>query len=91
MIKHNKKHRFKEDKRMFPIDFAFPSTDLITIKIYYPDSYKLEQLSDNSSTNLLDNSAEYKFNNSQVDDYVEIKSNLFIRETFYTVEEYEYL
>ncbi len=90
-VKHFETHPFKAKRRNAPIDFAYKTSDEITLRIYYPKNYKIESIPENELIYITDKTGKYSFKTLDVGDYVKIESKLIMNGTYYFVEEYEQL
>ncbi len=87
-IKHFEENPFKADKRFSPIDLAYTFSDNISLKIYYPDNYKVEA-SPKSSHKTLINNTKYTYYALPIDNYLKMESKLVVDETIFFIDEYK--
>lgn len=57
-----KENPFKQEERLYPIDFVFPSQDKYSISIKIPDGYVVETLPESKAIGLPDNLGNFKYN-----------------------------
>lgn len=78
---------FKQEKRIYPVDFGTPYDEMNIIKFTVPDGFLIEELP-KSKVIALPNSAKYTFNCSQMGNIINITSNLSISRSLFSQEEY---
>jgi len=84
----NSQNPFKQDKRNLPIDLAFKYSDELTMKIYFPDNYIIDEIPKTKNSKLIDNTGSFSYSAYKVDNYVKIESKISINETLFFASEY---
>jgi hypothetical protein len=82
---------FKEEKRLFPVDFIYPKSHSKTIRIIIPPGYKVDEAPESVAFALPNNACVYKFNILQSGTQLQITTELQINQSFFGFDEYELL
>ena len=88
-VSHFDENPFLAEKRISPIDFAYTFADNITLRVYYPEGYEVDEKPKTESLVLLDATGKYKYKALDIENYLKIESTLIIDETRFFVKEYE--
>jgi hypothetical protein len=82
---------FKQEKRIYPVDFGHPFDQIYIAKITVPAGYVVDEIPKNKALLLPNSAARYLYNVSQVGNVLSITSNLSINKELFTQEEYPHL
>jgi len=82
---------FKSDKRIYPIDFAVPVDESITIIIEFPETFEVVSVPDKVGLALPNAGGKYLFGSQLVQNRLTITNSLSLARPFYMAQEYPYL
>ncbi len=88
---HLKTNPFKEESRVFPVDFIFPKTTTKTVRISIPAGYKIDEVPENTAFALPNNSCVYRYHLVQSGSQIQLTAELQINESFFSYADYELL
>lgn len=80
---------FKQETRLYPIDFVFPTQDKYSVTIKIPDGYIVETLPTSKSVGLPDNKGNFKYNISNNGNQIQLMFTLDINDAIITSDIYE--
>lgn len=63
---------FKEEKRLYPVNFAYPSTGRFTFVLTIPEGYEVESLPKAARFAMIDNIASFTFNIAQEENLIQV-------------------
>lgn len=75
-----KENPFKLEKREYPVDFSYPTSNKFIINIRLPEGYKVESMPENEAVVLPDELGSFKFISSITGNMVQIMVNKDIKE-----------
>jgi len=82
---------FKQEKRIYPVDFGHPFDEMYLAKITIPDGYTIDELPKSKLLALPGNAAKYSYNVGQSGSTLNITSSLNINKGLFNQEEYPIL
>lgn len=82
---------FKEEIRLFPVDFIYPKSQNKTVRIIVPPGYKVDEAPESVAFALPNNTCVYKYNILQSGTQIQITTELQINQSFFGFDEYELL
>lgn len=91
LFERTKDNPFKLAERNFPVDFAFPLQENLTIIIDYPKGYVLETLPGDSRVKLPDDLAVFSLFFTHENNRIKVNSQINIPQSVYTATGYHYL
>lgn len=86
-----KTNPFKEESRVFPIDFINPKVTTKTVRISIPSGYKIDEVPENAAFALPNNSCVYRYQVVQSGSQIQLTTELQINESFFSYENYALL
>jgi Domain of Unknown Function with PDB structure (DUF3857)/Transglutaminase-like superfamily len=86
-----KSNPFKEDGRIYPIDYGAPSETVYMCKIVIPDGYKIDEMPQSKVLALPQNGGRYLYNISQNGGVINLTSIFNINRTLFAQTEYPLL
>ncbi len=86
-----KENPFKDDTRLYPIDFVYPFSKMYAIKVDIPEGYALDKLPEPVNLKLPDNKGSVLFNVSSTGNYLQLICKVTISNPLFTIDEYPYL
>jgi hypothetical protein len=87
-ILQNEMDFFKNEKRIYPIDFGTSKDELMICTITIPEAYSIQHLPESKSIMLPDNSARFVVNFAVLGNKIQITSSLVVKKTEFTAPEY---
>ncbi|QPH39787.1 DUF3857 domain-containing protein [Pedobacter endophyticus] len=88
LFERTKENLFKQDKRKFPVDFAYPFRETFRITLNFPEEYEVEKLPKGGIYKLPDDKGAFSINFVAQGKVLMVKSIININKSFYTPEEY---
>ncbi|MFC7775342.1 hypothetical protein [Flavobacterium sp. GCM10027622] len=82
---------FKEEKRVYPIDFNFPNQEKMLFTIDLPEGYVVESIPQSLSLTLSDKSLSYKFMISNTGKQLQVSSTFDINTSIVAPQDYDEL
>ena len=83
---------FKAETRKLPVEFPYPSDQLISVTIAIPDGYDLDEAPASESITLLDNrQMSYSYRIQKIERNIMISQRITVRQTLYPATEYEHV
>ncbi len=79
---------FKEEKRIFPIDFICPETRKVVSAIVIPEGYEVEEIPGNMTLKLPDNGGSFVYTATKNDQMIEVTSISTIKKPMFSQLEY---
>lgn len=81
---------FKSPKRLYSVDFAFPTREQYSYTIHLPAGYGIEELPQSVKFRLPDGEAHFSYLVTQVDDTtIKISNRLYLKEVYFPPNKYE--
>lgn len=84
-----KENPFKQETRLYPIDFVFPHQDKYSISIKIPEGYAVETLPQSKAIGMSDNKAVYKYTISNTGNQIQLMFTLDVNTAIIGSEDYE--
>jgi Domain of Unknown Function with PDB structure (DUF3857)/Transglutaminase-like superfamily len=82
---------FKQETRVYPIDFAFPFKDKYMLNIALPQGYQVESLPKSGSFTMANNYGSFNMSISNTDTQVQVVVNFIINTSIIPSEDYDTL
>ncbi|MGC9151437.1 MAG: DUF3857 domain-containing protein [Microbacter sp.] len=82
---------FKAEKRVLPVEFDYPFTDLTQVEMTLPKGYAIESLPKSEKTSIKQNDAMFRYLFQHENDHLKMMVILSMNETIFPVDEYNYL
>jgi Domain of Unknown Function with PDB structure (DUF3857) len=83
-----KENPFKEKERLYPVDLSFPYENMIMTKITLPKNFKVVELPKNKILALPNQDGKFVFIVEQIDNVINIKSQLLVSKSVFEPKEY---
>lgn len=80
---------FKQETRLYPLDFVYPSQDKYNITIKIPSGYTVETLPASKSVALPDNKGNFKYSISNTENQIQLMFTLDINDSIISSDIYE--
>lgn len=84
-----KKNLFKEEERMYPVDFVYPFCESFIIKLTIPEGFSISELPESISMSLPDKSAKFVYSISNFGNLVNVMCKIEVKKTRYLQSEYD--
>ena len=84
-----KENPFKQEQRLYPIDFVFPHQDKYSISIKIPDGYVVETLPSSKAIGMTENKAVYKYTISNTGSQIQLMYTFDVNTAIIGSEDYE--
>ncbi|WP_199117410.1 DUF3857 domain-containing protein [Pedobacter sp. ASV28] len=88
LYEQTKNNLFKQDKRLFPVDFGYPIKESIRATINFPEDYEIDKLPKGGIYKLPDNKGMFSINFLTQDKTILVKSVIEINKSLFSPEEY---
>ncbi|MNL53968.1 hypothetical protein D3C87_1772570 [compost metagenome] len=88
LFERTKENPFKQEERIFPVDFAYPTEENYRITIDFPKEYQLDKTPKNEMITLPDDKASFTFMFAVDQNKLMINSKIAVKKAFFTSEEY---
>lgn len=88
LFERTKENPFKQEERIFPVDFAYPTEENYRITIDFPKEYQLDKTPKNERISLPDDKASFTFMFVVDQNKLMINSKIAVKKAFFTPEEY---
>jgi hypothetical protein len=88
MINRLQENPFKEEKRVLPVDFGYPSKSYQMLTLKIPEGYAVEALPQAVTYSTPDGSAFFKYIAMQSGDKIQFSCNMQVKKSLYLPEEY---
>ena len=82
---------FKEQERVYPVDFEKASDETFVASIKIPEGYEAEELPQSAIVTLPDNAGKFTYSLDVTDDMIRISSRISINKAHFSSQEYYYL
>lgn len=82
---------FKTEKRLFPVDFATPMSEMLNYRIKIPEGYSVDEVPEPVLLALPNGAGKFMYQVRSVGGFISIVSKLDINKTVFTADEYPYL
>ena len=86
-----KENPFKQDERLFPVDFSYPFEENLFMNYVIPEGYKVEELPKPVRFQWQDGSIKYDFLVQQIENRVSIVSRFSLNAAVFEPEDYKHL
>ena len=80
---------FKQETRLYPLDFVYPSQDKYNITIKIPSGYTVETIPASKSVALPDNKGNFKYSISNTENQIQLMFTLDINDSIISSDIYE--
>lgn len=84
-----KENPFKQETRLYPIDFVFPHQDKYSISIKIPEGYTVETMPASKAIGMTDNKAVYKYTISNTGNQIQLMYTFDVNTAIIGSEDYE--
>ena len=84
-----KENPFKAQTRVYPIELPYISNDAYVLNMEIPDGYKVDELPKSEAFALPGNKARFEYQLLLAGNRIQLKCNLWLNKTFFSVSEYE--
>ncbi|MFN8258461.1 MAG: DUF3857 domain-containing protein [Bacteroidales bacterium] len=91
LIDKIEKNPFSSETREYPVDFAVPINEKYILSIAIPEGYQVDELPKAVSIKMPDNGASFVYQVQQVQNNIQVVSQLKITRTLYLPDEYQLL
>lgn len=88
LYERTKENLFKQEKRLYPVDFAYPIKETMRVTINFPEEYSIEKLPKGGTFNLGENRGSFTIHFLTQDQTVLIRSVIEINKTVFSPNEY---
>jgi len=82
---------FRQETRLYPVDFVFPNYDKYAINIKIPDGYTITSLPKSAAISMADNMGSFKYNVQATDNNVQLLATFEINHAKISSEDYTIL
>jgi len=82
---------FKQEKRIFPVDFIYPSATMCSVNLKIPEGYIVESLPENTKLNYNGNEGDFSLIMKHVNGVIEITLAKHIKATYIIPDKYQEL
>ena len=79
---------FKEETRLYPIDFKYPKETVYSAKFNIPEGFKIDELPSSKMSLLPDNNGKFVYNISSDGKTISATYQLVVNKSFFSLEEY---
>ncbi len=83
------KNPFKQEKREYPVDFVFPTSDRFNVSITIPEGYVVETLPQPKAVSMPNNMGIFKYNISNTEDKIQLVYTFEMNEAIVNPADYE--
>lgn len=83
-----KQNPFKEDQRVYPVDYGAPTEEIYMCKIVIPDGFRVDELPKSKVFTLPQNGGRYTYNITQVGNEINLTSIFQVNRSTFTQMEY---
>lgn len=84
-----KENPFKQETRLYPIDFVFPHQDKYSISVKIPEGYTVETLPESKAIGMSENKAVYKYAISNTGNQIQLVYSFEVNTAIIGSEDYE--
>lgn len=88
LYEKTKENPFKNEERLFPVDFAYPIKENYRITVTFPEDYEIEKLPKSSIYKIPDNKGTFTISYVTEGKTLLVKSLIDIKKSYYSPEEY---
>ena len=88
LFERTKENLFKQDTRVFPVDFAMPTKESYLIRIDFPENYEIDKLPKSATYKIPGNIGTFSISFFSQEKALLVKSNIDITKSIYTTDEY---
>ncbi|MBI1769647.1 MAG: DUF3857 domain-containing protein [Bacteroidetes bacterium] len=85
------KNPFRSAERNYPVDFGAPLEQIMMLKLDYKNLFSVDELPKSSSVFLPQSGGRYFFSVSNLNNEIQMTSNLTLNKSVYSSDEYHYL
>lgn len=89
LFERTKENPFRQEERVFPVDFAYPTEENYRITIDFPEGYQLDKTPKNEKIVLPEDKASFTFLFAIDQNKLMITSKIQVKKSFFTPEEYQ--
>ncbi len=82
------KNIFKDDERIYPVDFVYPFCKSFNIKLIIPEGFTISELPESISMSLPDKSAKFVYNISNFGNLINVSCKIEVKKITYLQNEY---
>jgi hypothetical protein len=86
-----KENPFKQEKRIFPIDFTHPSINIFHLSLEIPEGFDVEELPKNAVWALPENAGSFSYNILKNGNIINITTNYNIKNSFFGADSFPVL
>jgi hypothetical protein len=91
LIERWTKNPFRSVERTYPVDFGAPVEEVTLLRLNYQNLYAVDELPKSSISSLPQAGGRYVFSVSNMNNEIQMTSNLTLNKSVYSSEEYHYL
>ncbi len=88
LFERTKENLFKQDTRIFPVDFAIPIKETYRIKIDFPENYEIDKLPKSGTYKIPGDMGTFSISFLSQEKSLLVKSNINLIKSVYTTAEY---
>jgi hypothetical protein len=82
---------FRQETRLYPVDFVFPNYDKYAITIKIPDGYAISSLPKSAAISMAENMGSFKYNVQATDNNIQLLATFEIKDAKISSENYKTL